>query len=145
MKSATVRSVSGGFGRGTGSERQARIARNKKARTGRASWVFRRLSETGLESYLVGRGNLNRTVNLLILISNYRFNICVEYLLEYQGFQRGCRGSDKPLANNVMLERDDVERPLDSLHPFFYLSACVALVAIERWLTSIHGCFPHYE
>ena len=107
--------------------------RNKKRRLG--------------TSFFVGlcRGNLNRTVNLLILISNYRFNICLEYLLEYQGFQRGCLGSDKPLANNVMLERDDIERPLDSLHPFFYLSACVALVAIKRWLTSIHGCFPHYE
>ena len=45
--------------------RQGRIARNKKARTGRASWVFRRLSETGLDSYLVGRGNLNRVYNLL--------------------------------------------------------------------------------
>ena len=41
--------------------RQGRIARNKKARTGRASWVFRRLSETGLDSYLVGRGHLNQT------------------------------------------------------------------------------------
>ena len=74
MKSATVRSVSGGFGRGTGSERQARIARNKKARTGRASWVFRRLSETGLDSYLVGRGNLNRFGNLLICNINIDFN-----------------------------------------------------------------------
>ena len=36
--------------------RQRRIARNKKARTGRASWVFRRLSETGLDSYLVEPG-----------------------------------------------------------------------------------------
>lgn len=39
--------------------RQRRIARNKKARTGRASWVFRRLSETGLDSYLVEPGDLN--------------------------------------------------------------------------------------
>ena len=45
--------------------RQRRIARNKKARTGRASWVFRRLSETGLDSYLVGRGNLNSFSKLL--------------------------------------------------------------------------------
>lgn len=37
---------------------------------------------------LVGRSNLNRTVNLLILIGNYPFNIFVEYLLEYQWFQR---------------------------------------------------------
>ena len=66
-----MRSVSGDFGRGTGSERQARFARNKKARTGRASWVFRRLSETGLDSYLVGRGNLNLLGKLLI----YRINI----------------------------------------------------------------------
>ena len=39
--------------------RQGQIPRNKKARTRRASWVFRRLSETGLDSYLVGRGRLN--------------------------------------------------------------------------------------
>ena len=38
--------------------RQGRIARNKKARTGRASWVFRRLSETGLDSYLVEPGGI---------------------------------------------------------------------------------------
>lgn len=48
--------------------RQGRIARNKKARTRRASWVFRRLSETGLDSYLVGRGNLNHVYKLLIYI-----------------------------------------------------------------------------
>ena len=41
-----------GLGRGG----KGRIARNKKARTGRASWVFRRLSETGLDSYLVEPG-----------------------------------------------------------------------------------------
>jgi len=61
-----VRSVSGDFGRGSVRERQARFARIKKARTGRASWVFRRLSETGLDSYLVGRGNLNWCFILLI-------------------------------------------------------------------------------
>ena len=38
------------------------MPRNKKARTRRASWVFRRLSETGLDSYLVGRGHLNWNV-----------------------------------------------------------------------------------
>ena len=47
-----------GLGRGG----RGRIARNKKARTRRASWVFRRLSETGLDSYLVGRGRLNWSV-----------------------------------------------------------------------------------
>lgn len=35
---------------------------------------------------LVGRGNLNRIVKLLILIGNFLFEICVEYLLEYQRF-----------------------------------------------------------
>jgi hypothetical protein len=39
-----------------------------------------------LVSYLVGRGKLNRIVNLLILISNFLLEICVEYLLEYQRF-----------------------------------------------------------
>ena len=63
--------------------RQGRIARNKKARTGRASWVFRRLSGTGLDSYLVGRGNLNMSIKLLILIDKYRLSIFLEYLLEY--------------------------------------------------------------
>ena len=53
--------------------RQRRIARNKKARTGRASWVFRRLSETGLDSYLVGRGNLNWSLMLLIIMINICF------------------------------------------------------------------------
>ena len=52
--------------------RQRRIARNKKARTGRASWVFRRLSETGLDSYLVGRGNLNGFGKMLIFIVYFR-------------------------------------------------------------------------
>ena len=56
MRLVQGRSVSGIFGRGTGKGRQGRIARNKKARTGRASWVFRRLSETGLDSYLVEPG-----------------------------------------------------------------------------------------
>jgi hypothetical protein len=46
--------------------RQGGTARNKKARTGRASWVFRRLSETGLDYYLVGRGKLNLFSKLLI-------------------------------------------------------------------------------
>ena len=64
--------------------RQRRIARNKKARTGRASWVFRRLSETGLDSYLVGRGNLNWLFNVLIFIDYFRLNFLLEYLLEYQ-------------------------------------------------------------
>lgn len=32
------------------------------------------------------RGNLNRIVKLLILIGNFLFEICVEYLLEYQRF-----------------------------------------------------------
>ena len=36
MRLVQGRSVSGGFGRGTGKGRQWRIARNKKARTGRA-------------------------------------------------------------------------------------------------------------
>ena len=36
--------------------RQGDTARNKKARTGRASWVLLRLSETGLDSYLVEPG-----------------------------------------------------------------------------------------
>ena len=63
--------------------RQGRIARNKKARTGRASWVFRRLSETGLDSYLVGRGNLNRLSKVMILIDYFRLNFLLEYLLEY--------------------------------------------------------------
>ena len=55
--------------------RQGRIARNKKARTGRASWVFRRLSETGLDSYLVGRGNLYCFFLLLIIM----INICLVF------------------------------------------------------------------
>ena len=43
-----------GLGRGG----KGRIARNKKARTRRASCVFRRLSETGLDSYLVEPGGV---------------------------------------------------------------------------------------
>ena len=83
MKSATVRSVSGGFGRGTGMGRQWWIARNKKARKGRASWVFGRLSGTGLDSYLLGRGNLRKFFKMLILIDYFRLIFLLEYLLEY--------------------------------------------------------------
>ena len=83
MRLVQGRSVSGGFGRGTGKGRQWRIARNKKARTGRASWVFRRLSGTGLDSYLVGRGNLNRFINILIYIDYFRLGFPLEYYLEY--------------------------------------------------------------
>lgn len=57
--------------------RQGRIARNKKARTGRASWVFRRLSETGLDSYLVGRGNLNSSCNVLSFRKKLRLSFFV--------------------------------------------------------------------
>ena len=32
---------------------------------------------------LVGRGNLNRSIKLLILIDKYRLSIFLEYLLEY--------------------------------------------------------------
>ncbi|OZY44565.1 hypothetical protein CJF41_19205, partial [Pseudomonas lundensis] len=63
----------GGYTAGRYRGRQGRIARNKKARTGRASWVFRRLSETGLDSYLVGRGNLNWSLMLLIIMINICF------------------------------------------------------------------------
>ena len=63
--------------------RQRRIARNKKARTGRASWVFRRLSETGLDSYLVGRGKLNIYRKLLILSWSLFFCYGLGYRMEY--------------------------------------------------------------
>ena len=74
----------GGYTAGRYRGRQGRIARNKKARTGRASWVFRRLSETGLDSYLVGRGNLNLDHNFLILNDICGFSFVVEYHLEYR-------------------------------------------------------------
>ena len=60
------------------------MPRNKKARTGRASWVFRRLSETGLDSYLVGRGNLNRIFNTLIYNVIVGFYFLLEYFMEYR-------------------------------------------------------------
>ena len=37
----------------------------------------------GLESYLVGRGNLNTSIKLLILIDKYLLGFFLEYLLEY--------------------------------------------------------------
>ena len=51
--------------------------------------MFRRLSETGLDSYLVGRGNLNRSSNYMINNRKYRFLFYVEYFLEYRhaGFE----------------------------------------------------------
>ena len=51
-----------------------------------------RLSETGLDSYLVGRGKLNRFGKLLIYIINDYFNFWLEYQLEY------CTPRDHPLA-----------------------------------------------
>ena len=74
----------GGYTAGRYRGRQGWIARNKKTRTRRASWVFRRLSETGLDSYLVGRGNLNRKYNLLILKQNIGFVFWLECHLECQ-------------------------------------------------------------
>ena len=59
------------------------MPRNKKARTRRASWVFRRLYGTGLDSYLVGRGNLNWLSKLLIYNINIGFCFWLEYQLEY--------------------------------------------------------------
>ena len=54
----------------------SRMPRNKKARTGRASWVFCRLSETGLDSYLVGRGNLKQVgIYLFFQINNLLVNL----------------------------------------------------------------------
>lgn len=58
---------------------------------------------------MVGPGKLNWIVNLLIVIGNFPLEICLEYLLEHQKFPHGCRGSDKPLAYNFMLECDDIE------------------------------------
>ena len=68
----TTRDVQGRYTAGRCRGRQERIARNKKARTGRASWVFRRLSETGLDSYLVGRGHLNWVGLILYLLGEAR-------------------------------------------------------------------------
>lgn len=44
---------------------------------------FLGVSQTVWDSYLVGRGNLNRSIKLLILIDKYRLSIFLEYLLEY--------------------------------------------------------------
>ena len=45
--------------------------------------MFRRLSETGLDSYLVGRGNLNLKDILLIFIVKNLLKLFLEYILEY--------------------------------------------------------------
>lgn len=60
------------------------VVRNKKARTGRASWVVLRLFETRLDCYLAGRGNLNRKYNLLFIKKNIGFIFCLECHLECQ-------------------------------------------------------------
>ena len=39
---------------------------------------------TSLDAELVGRGNLNRSFNLLIIKDYLRFDFLLEYLLEYQ-------------------------------------------------------------
>ena len=39
---------------------------------------------TSLDVEVVGRGNLNWSIKILISIDNFRLNICLEYLLEYQ-------------------------------------------------------------
>ena len=49
-----------------------------------------RLSETGLDSYLVGRGNLNWASNILINLMNIGLCFKVEYQLEY------CRNYSSP-------------------------------------------------
>lgn len=42
----------------------------------------KRRPETSLDVYLVGRGNLNRVINVLILIEFGGFSFRLEYLLE---------------------------------------------------------------
>ena len=63
--------------------RQRRIARNKKARTGRASWVFRRLSETGLDSYLVEPGGFEPpSIPLTAGLSAFKLPFCCHFSKE---------------------------------------------------------------
>ena len=72
--------------------------------------MFRRLSETGLDSYLVGRGNLNLNHNILIFNDIYGFSFVVEYHLEYR-FPKRYFAWDSNLRPSRMLGLSAVPKP----------------------------------
>jgi hypothetical protein len=61
--------------------------RNKKARTGRASWSVSSHAGTCGNWYLVGRGDLNRLTNKLILKVIFCLRMYLEYRLEIRKYR----------------------------------------------------------